>query len=328
METKEAPVRWFEDICKDDVAEAGGKGANLGEMTRQGVPVPPGFVVTSRAYFDFLAGAGLRPVISEAISSVDASDPAALGEASSRIKEAIQSAAMPSSLIAAIQEAYRRLGGGFVAVRSSATAEDLPKASFAGQHSTYLNVQGQEAVIDAVKACWASLFEAHAMFYREEKGFDHLGVGIAVPVQRMVDADVAGVMFTCEPVSNDPSKLFIEAVYGLGEALVSGQLSPDTYVVDKANMRLERVSVARQEWRMARGAGGDAPHEGANRQVAVPPEQAGQQKLDEASIMALVEFGKKLEAHYNHPQDIEWAVEDGTLYLLQTRAITTAASLP
>ncbi len=323
METTESAVRWFNEISKDDLAEAGGKGANLGEMTRHGILVPPGFVVTSGTYFDFLSNAGLRPLISEILSSLDVADPAALDAAATGIKNAIESAPMPSYIADDIKDAYRKLGGGYVAVRSSATAEDLPEASFAGQQSTFLNVHGEDAVVDAVKACWASLFEARALFYREEHEFDHLSVGIAVPIQRMVEADVSGVMFTCEPVSNDPCKLFIEAIYGLGEAIVSGQVNPDTYVVDKTTMRVEQVTVAHQDWLLARGPDGTNGRDGANRQVPISPEKARRQKLDEASILALAEIGKELEAHYQHPQDIEWAIEDGVLYLLQTRAITT-----
>ncbi len=320
--TSKPVVRWFQEITKDELAEAGGKGANLGEMTRHGIPVPPGFVVTASAYDDFLKQGGLQPVIEAALANLDTHDTAALDAASRRTKEAIQGAAMPSALAAKIKSAYRELGGGYVAVRSSATAEDLPDASFAGQQSTFLNIIGEDEVVAAVNACWASLFEARAIFYRAEHGFDHLAVGIAVPIQRMVDSDVSGVMFTTEPVTNDRSKVYIEAVYGLGEAIVSGQINPDTYLLDKASLRLERASVATQQWELRRDASISSEH-GANRKVDISPARTTRQKLDEPTMRALAEIGKRLENHYNHPQDIEWAIEKGTIYILQTRAITT-----
>ncbi|MBM4404884.1 MAG: phosphoenolpyruvate synthase [Chloroflexi bacterium] len=322
MAVTKSAVRWFKDVGKENLAEAGGKGANLGEMTRHGIPVPPGFVVTAGAYFDFIGQAGLRSLIREATQGLDVHNSAALEKAAERIKSAILSAKMPVDIVEEVREAYRQLGGGYVAVRSSATAEDLPDASFAGQQSTFLNILGEEEVVQAVKACWASLFEARAIFYRQENKFDHLSVGIAVPVQRMVESEVSGVMFTAEPISSDTSKLFIEAVYGLGEAIVSGQVTPDTYLIDKATAKVEKSSVAPQDWMLARSVNGRGP-EGANHRVAIPRDKVRAPKLDEALVHKLVALGKHLEAHYKHPQDIEWATERGNVYILQTRPITT-----
>ena len=322
MTVTKSAVRWFKDVGKENLAEAGGKGANLGEMTRHGIPVPPGFVVTASAYFDFIAHAGLRDLIREATHDLDVHNSASLEKAADRIKSAILAAKMPVDIVEEIRESYRQLGGGYVAVRSSATAEDLPDASFAGQQSTFLNIRGEAEVVHAVKACWASLFEARAIFYRQENKFDHMSVGIAVPVQRMVESEVSGVMFTAEPVTSDTSKIFIEAVYGLGEAIVSGQVTPDTYLIDKATAKVEKSTVAPQDWMLARSANGKG-HEGANARIMMAPEKIRAPKLDAALVQKLVSMGKHLEAHYNHPQDVEWATERGNVYILQTRPITT-----
>ena len=262
-------VRWFHEIGRGDytgrrmkrpwdnmIREAGGKGANLAEMTKAGFSVPPGYVVLSTCYFDFIKKAGLAPFIKTTLQSLDVANSEALKVASKRIKDAILEADMPPYISEQIQASYEKMGGGYVAVRSSATAEDLPDASFAGQQSTFLNVHGKEHVVEAVKECWASLFEARAIFYREENTFDHMAVGIAVPVQRMVNSEVSGVMFTVEPVHNDHSKIFIEAIYGLGEGIVSGQISPDTYIVSKLMMTLDEAHVAEQTWQLVRDHNG------------------------------------------------------------------------
>jgi pyruvate,water dikinase len=215
-------VVWFREVDKDDVGLTGGKGANLGELTKAKIPVPPGFIVTSHTYFEFLDESGLRSKIEKLLANLDVNDSAMLQRVSREIKELITGSAVPTEAAAEVRRAYREMGEGPVAVRSSATAEDMAEASFAGQQSTFLNVVGEENVVAAVRACWASLFEARAIFYRVQAGFEHLKVGIAVPVQKMVQSQRSGVMFTLEPVSGDKSKLVIEAIYGLGEAVVSG----------------------------------------------------------------------------------------------------------
>jgi pyruvate,water dikinase len=231
---------------------------------------------------------------------------------------------VPQQIATEIKKAYRQLGGGPVAVRSSATAEDLADASFAGQQSTFLNVVGEDEVVDAVRACWASLFEARAIFYRVDKGFEHMKVAIAVPVQRMVQSSRSGVMFTLEPVSGDRSKITIEAVFGLGEAIVSGEITPDLYVLDKASLRILEKRVVNQERQFVRNPEGGA-EDGSNIWLAVPGELREQQKLSDEQIVALAAIGKQVEKHYDFPQDIEWAEDEGELYILQTRPVTALA---
>ncbi|MGH2632045.1 MAG: PEP/pyruvate-binding domain-containing protein, partial [Tepidiformaceae bacterium] len=196
-------VVWFSEVGKEDLSLVGGKGANLGELTRAGIPVPPGFVVTADTYFEFIRESALEPKIVAQLEGLDVHNPKQLTERAANIRKLIVDAAMPADTAQQIREAYVRLGEGPVAVRSSATAEDLPEASFAGQQSTFLNVSGADNVVEAVQACWASLFEARAVFYREDAGYGHMNVGLAVPVQRMVQSEKSGVMFTVEPVTSD-----------------------------------------------------------------------------------------------------------------------------
>ena len=255
---------------------------------------------------------------------MDYNDSARLQEVSKEIKSLIRSAPVPQQIAAEIKEAYRQLGGGPVAVRSSATAEDLADASFAGQQATFLNVVGEDEVVDAVRACWASLFEARAIFYRADKGFEHMKVFIAVPVQRMVQSSRSGVMFTLEPVSGDRSKIAIEAVFGLGEAIVSGEITPDLYVLDKDSLRILEKRVAHQERQFVRNPEARA-EDGANIWLAVPGELREQQKLTDEQIVALAAIGKQVEEHYDFPQDIERAEEGGELFILQTRPVTALA---
>jgi pyruvate,water dikinase len=324
MKVSERDVLWFKDVGKHDTPSAGGKGANLGEMTQAQIPVPPGFIVSAQAYTRFIEQAGLRPVIEKLLSPLDYNDSAQLQRVSEQIKSLIRSTPVPQQIAAEIKKAYRQLGDGLVAVRSSATAEDLADASFAGQQATFLNIVGEDEVVDAVRACWASLFEARAIFYRADKGFEHMKVAIAVPVQRMVQSLRSGVMFTLEPVSGDRSKITIEAVFGLGEAIVSGEITPDLYVLDKASLRILEKRVVNQERQFVRNpqANGDG---GANVWLPVPDELARQRKLSDEQIVALATIGKRVEEHYGFPQDIEWAEEGGELYILQTRPVTALA---
>ena len=213
------------------------------------------------------------------------------------------------------------MGKGLVAVRSSATAEDLPEASFAGQQRTFLNVQGEEEVVAAVQGCWASLFEPRAIFYREQQGFDHFKVGIAVPVQKMVQSQASGVMFTLEPVTSDRSKIIIEAVFGLGEAIVGGEVNPDLYIVDKDGLKISTKKIGAQEWKLVRNPTSD--DKDTNIQVPLPPSSQSQQKISDDDIIHLAKLGKQIEDHYQFPQDIEWAIEDNQVFIVQTRPVTT-----
>jgi len=326
METDLNVIAWFEEIGKADIPIAGGKGANLGELTKSQVPVPPGFVVTADAYFNFLEEARLTDKICGCLEGLDAGDSKRLEGVANEIKKIISEAPMPADIGKQIKESYRKMGGGLVAVRSSATAEDLPEASFAGQQRTFLNVEGEFNVVAAVQGCWASLFEPRAIFYRVEQGFDHLKVGIAVPVQRMVQSEVSGVMFTLEPMTSDPSKIVIEAAYGLGEVVVSGAMTPDLYTVDKAEMQILDKKVVQQEWQLVRDPASKNYEEG-NIEVPIPASEQIKQKLVDEDIVALAKMAKSIESLYQFPQDIEWAKEQSKLYIVQTRPVTTIKAL-
>jgi pyruvate,water dikinase len=321
MKSGDKAVVWFNEVTKKDIPLVGGKGANLGEMTNAGIPVPPGFIVTATAYFDFIEKAGLSGRIKSLLDPVDVHDSKQLQETAVKVQKLITDARMPAETAKAIEEAYVKMGRGLVAVRSSATAEDLPEASFAGQQSTFLNVQGDKEVVVAVQGCWASLFEARAIFYRQEQGFEHFKVGIAVPVQRMVQSESSGVMFTIEPTSSDTTKITIEAVLGLGEMIVSGDVTPDHYEVTKKDLKIITKQIKAQEWKLVKKAG--AHGKADNTKVILTKEEQAQQKITDEDIIFLAKIGKTLEEHYNHPQDVEWAKEGGKIYIVQTRPVTT-----
>ena len=325
---KERNIVWFEEVGKEDLPQVGGKGANLGEMIKAGISVPPGFIVTASSYFHFLEKSKLTTLeltkkIRKLLSSLDPNDSDKLQDVSLEIKFLLNTAIMPEEIAEEIAQAYKDMGGGLVAVRSSATAEDLPEASFAGQQRTFLNVKGEKEVVAAVQGCWASLFEPRAIFYRAHQGFDHLGVGIAVPVQRMVQSEVSGVMFTLDPITSDRSKIVIEAVYGLGEAIVSGEVNPDLYVLDKEGPKITDKTLVRQEWQLVRNTLASKDLEKANIRVAISEAKQALQKLSDKDIIALAEIGKKIEDHYDFPQDIEWAKDGKSLFIVQTRPVTT-----
>ncbi|MFH1200419.1 MAG: phosphoenolpyruvate synthase, partial [Candidatus Micrarchaeota archaeon] len=320
-------VYWFKELDRNSLPIAGGKGANLAEMINHGLPVPEGFIVSAPSYFSFIQGCGLDKVIQEMTDGLDTEDTAKLEQVSVRLKQAIVAQRVPDDIRAEIVASYNRLCGSstfipsateevFVAVRSSATAEDLPEASFAGQQATFLNVRGADNLVQAVRACWASLFEARAIYYRGEQHFDNLRVGIAVVVQRMVQSDKSGIMFSVDPVSQDESKLVIEAGFGLGEAVVSGAITPDLYTIDKPTVTIVGKQINRQEMMIVRSSAG-------NQEVKVPEELQEVQKLSEDEILGLAAYGLKIEEHYNFPQDMEWAIEGKRIYIVQSRAITT-----
>ena len=321
MREGQKAIVWFNEVTKKDVATVGGKGANLGEMTNAHIPVPPGFIVTASAYYDFLQRAKISDKIRNLLEPLDPGNSKQLQQIAEEVKQVILDAQMPPELANEIQQAYIKMGRGLVAVRSSATAEDLPEASFAGQQRTFLNVQGEEDVVTAVQGCWASLFEARAIFYREQHGFDHFKVGIAVPVQKMVESEASGVMFTIEPVTSDTSKIIIEAVFGLGEAIVSGEVTPDLYIIDKDGLKISTKKIGKQEWQLIRNPTADDKE--ANIQVSLPPSTQTQQKLADDDIIKLAKLGKQIEDHYEFPQDIEWAKEDKKLFIVQSRPVTT-----
>ena len=316
-------IAWFDEVTKDDIPLVGGKGANLGEMVHARIPVPPGFIVTADAYFKFLKTSKFTDEIRRYLEDLDVNDSKKLQEVSGLIKDRIYSIPMPPDMVKEIKDAYRKLGQGLVAVRSSATAEDLPEASFAGQQRTFLNIQGEDEVVAAVQGCWSSLFEPRAIFYRQEHGFDHFRVGIAVPVQKMVQSETSGVMFTVEPLSNDTTKILIEAIYGLGEAIVSGDVTPDQYLLDKNGIRIIDKKIHKQEWQLMKNAKAPIGELEQNIKIPVPPSKQAKQKLADKDIVALAKVGKMIEDLYQFPQDIEWAKDGKQLFLLQTRPVTT-----
>ncbi len=319
---KDKKIFWFEEVGREDIALVGGKGANLGEMTRAGILVPPGFIVSAQSYFYFLEKGNLVAEIRRLLSTLDPNDGEELNRVASEIKGMIDAAPMPKEIAEEIKKAYRKMGAGLVAVRSSATAEDLPEASFAGQQRTFLNVEGERDVTRAVQGCWASLFEPRAIFYRAQHGFDHLKVGIAVPVQRMVQSECSGVLFTVEPVTSDKGKVILEAVYGLGETIVSGEITPDLYVVEKEGLNILDKKMARQEWQLVRNAKGKELRE-TNIKMPIPLAEQWKQKLPDEDIIALAQIGMQLEELYAFPQDIEWAKAKDSLFIVQTRPVTT-----
>ncbi len=238
MPAQKKLILWFNEIDRDDGDRVGGKGANLGEMTQAGFPVPEGFVVTSAAYKKHISNNQLNPKIKAILKGLNVEDPVALNRASAAVQKLIEKAPIPEEIASNVFAAYDKLGAlskkdPYVAVRSSATAEDLPEASFAGQQETYLNIQGDASLILHIRKAWASLFEPRAIYYRVNQGFDHFSVSLAVPVQRMVQSDIAGIMFTINPVTNNKTNIVIEAIWGLGENIVQGTITPDHYEVNK-----------------------------------------------------------------------------------------------
>ena len=322
-------IIWFEDLRKTDVPSVGGKNANLGEMLNAGIPVPPGFAVTAYAYKRFIEETGIANKIYEIINETvtNPNDPKQYDEASKKIRELIESTPMPKDIEKAIREAYEELckrlnNEVFVAVRSSATAEDLPDASFAGQQETYLNVKGADDVVKNTVKCWSSLFTPRAIFYRNQKGFAHEKVFISVGVQKMVNPKAAGVMFTINPVTGDPTKIVIEGNYGLGEAVVSGAVTPDDYIVDKDTLKIVDRRIAKKTVQYIRD-----PETGKTVHVEVPEDKQEQPCLNDEEIVKLAELAKRIEKHYGKPQDIEWAIDKDlpfpqNIFIVQSRPET------
>lgn len=328
-------VKWFSELNKDSIPVAGGKGANLAEIYNLGIPVPPGFVITATAYNHFLDHAIIRPRIVELLSKINYEDTKQLEEVTSNIRTIIEKAPMSKPLQEEIIEAYENLatepnlkknnsvseilnkspGSIFVAVRSSATAEDLADASFAGQQESFLNVKGKEDLIQKIKECFASLFTARATYYRNKKGFAHDKTSLAVVVQKMVDSDKSGVMFSKDPSYND-NNVIIEAVWGLGEGIVSGRVTPDRYVISH-DLKITDKKILTKKVAITRDS------EGKNIIVSLKDDYAKNQVLTDSQIKDLAKISLELEEHYKKPQDTEFAVENDILYIVQTRPITT-----
>ena len=311
-------TKQFAEIGKDDVALAGGKGANLGELSHAGLPVPPGFVLTTAAYDAFVESNEIGDAIVELASVPHADDPAAFEDVAGRIHTLFSGGKVPEEMADELRAAYEELsedGEAAVAVRSSATAEDLAGASFAGQQETFLNVRGAEALMEAVKACWASLWTARAMAYRRRQGIDPASISLAVVVQEMVESESAGVIFTANPANGRRNEAAISAAWGLGESVVSGSVTPDSVVVEKATGRIISRETADKEVMTVYTQDG-------TEERPVPEARRRQPVHDDEMAAEMARYGARIEQLYGTPQDIEWALSDGELFILQARPIT------
>lgn len=335
------PIVWFEEVGKDDVGLVGGKGANLGEMTQAKLPIPYGFIITSNAYFDFIHSAGLKNKISHYFKSLNYENSEELRQVSQHIKTLITNADIPKTIVKEIIKYYDQLilkeeyfyslqksilkkglskikslyKTPLVAVRSSATAEDLPGASFAGQQETFLNIRGEAHLIKKVRECFASLFTERAIYYRYQQKFDHNKVGLAVVVQRMVESDKSGIAFSIDPITNDKNKIVIEAIYGLGEYIVQGKVTPDHYEVSKKSFVILSKEVKKQSVKFVKA-------NIENKEVKLGKE-GSKQKLTDEEILKVALLVSDIEKHYYFPQDVEWAIEGNRVYIVQSRPVTT-----
>ena len=311
-------ILWLEEIRKEDIISVGGKGASLGEMASLGLPVPRAFVVTAQAFRRFLVEADLEEKIFSSFERLDVEDNEALEKAADHAKQLVMNAKIPAILKEEIKKAYKKMSADdlIVAVRSSATAEDLPDASFAGQQETYLNIKGVANLLESVQMCWASLYGARAIYYRAKQGFDDHTVNIAVVVQQLVHSEKAGVMFTSHPITGE-SNTIIEGSWGLGEAVVSGSVSPDKYVFDQRTEKVIDTLISNKKVEII----SDGDH--GTKLVDVAPARQDAQVLSDAEVAKLGMYGKIAENHYGIPQDVEWGIVKGTIYILQSRPITT-----
>ncbi|RJP61759.1 MAG: hypothetical protein C4543_02970 [Ignavibacteriales bacterium] len=308
-------VRDFKKLDKSNVDLAGGKGASLGEMTKAGIPVPPGFVVLSNAFERFLEETDLRVEIDAVIEKVNHEDINSVEKASLKIRDLISDAKMPEDIAQKIKKEFSTLKAKYVAVRSSATAEDSSIASWAGELESYLNTTEKD-LLDKVKKCWSSLFTPRAIFYRFEKGLHKTKVSVAVVVQKMIQSEVSGITFTVHPVTEDKDQMVIEAGWGLGEAIVSGMVTPDSYVIDKKDFSLMDINVSDQEKYIIKTPKG-------NKFTEVAANKREEQKLSGLKIIELAKICANIEKHYKFPCDIEWAMEKDKFYIVQSRPITT-----
>jgi len=329
-------VIWFDKLRKNDVPIVGGKNASLGEMISAKMPVPPGFAVTAYAYEKFIVETRIAEMIYKIIKETvtDQNDPKQYAVASEKIRELIEKTRMPKAIEDSVKAAYKELNASlgmadvFVAVRSSATAEDLPDASFAGQQETYLNVRGVDDLLDKIMKCWSSLFTPRAIFYRNEKGFAHEKVFISVGVQKMVNSRAAGVMFTLNPVTGNREELVIEGNYGLGETVVSGAVNPDDFVIDKKTLGIKERRIARKTIQYIRD-----PKTGKTIHLDVPEDKQRETCVSDEEILKLAELGRLIENHYERPMDIEWAIDKDlsfpkNIFVVQARPETVWSAKP
>jgi pyruvate, water dikinase len=318
-------VRWFEDIGLADADLVGGKAANLGELTRAKLRVPPGFVVTVDAYLEALDEAGTRTELAALSASAPTADAEGMASIAARARELVDSSPVPDRVAAEVLAAYRRLRGADgpanVAVRSSAAGEDSDEASFAGMNETFTNVRGERRLLERLRACWRSVYGDRVVTYRATRRLQ-AEPAIAVVVQRMLDVDRSGVMFTTDPTGRARDSIVIEAAWGQGEVVVGGMVEPDTYVVDRTpehGLALSQVRVGVKSFEIVRGP------DGSDLQRQLPPQQVRGRVIDDAEVLGLAQLGMAVEGHYGQPQDTEWASERGTFYLVQSRPITVLA---
>ncbi|MFA7653559.1 MAG: PEP/pyruvate-binding domain-containing protein [Candidatus Magasanikbacteria bacterium] len=319
-------IKFFKDINKSSVEIAGGKGASLGEMTKAKIPVPGGFVVLASAFDRYLEETDLKEEISARLKEVNLEDTNTVDRASNVIRDVIHDRPFPKDLKKEILAAYDKLGAEYIAVRSSATAEDGAVASWAGELETYLNTN-RKNLIARVCQCWSSLFTPRAIFYRHEKKLIDHYVSVAVVVQTMVQSEISGIAFTVHPVTEDPKQMIIEAGYGLGEAIVSGQITPDSYIIDKTDFSIMDINIGSQTRKLIKSKGSTKltnpkSEDKSNAWVDLGKE-GEKQKLTGKQIVELAKICKKIEDHYKFPCDIEWAFFDGKFYITQSRPITT-----
>ena len=308
-------IRKFKDISKEDVAVAGGKGASLGEMTQAKVPVPGGFVILSDAFEKFINETNLNVEIDAVLDEVNPDEIHTVDGASDKIQAMILNKETPKDIGKQINKEFKDLNAKFVAVRSSATAEDSASAAWAGQLDTFLNTT-KKSLLENVKKCWASLFTPRAIFYRFEQKLHKKKISVAVVVQKMIDSEESGITFSVHPVTQDRNQLIIEAGFGLGEAIVSGQITPDSYVVDKQDWHIIDINVDAQPKGLYR------KKDGGNEWKELG-EKGEKQVLNEKEIIELAKLIVKIEKHYGFPVDVEWAKEKGKFYIVQSRPITT-----
>jgi pyruvate,water dikinase len=310
-------IAWFADLSKADVPRVGGKGANLGELTRAGLPVPPGFVITADAYLRAMEAGGARAALQQQIAAADVDSPDALAATAEHLQALVRSAGMPEVLRRQVVDAYAQLGDEpRVAVRSSATAEDTASTSFAGMNETFTNVRGAEELVERVADCWASLWSPRVVAYRATQKLAE-EPAIAVIVQQMVDSDAAGVMFTADPATGDRDRIVIEAAFGLGEVVVGGQVEPDTYQLSKDGPRVVHVHLGTKAEKVVRGP------DGHDQRLPVPPEERTRRVLDDDVLLVLARMAIEIERHYGTPQDVEFAREGAHIWIVQSRPITT-----
>jgi pyruvate, water dikinase len=328
MEKRHDYVLWFEECDLKSIPVVGGKNASLGELLKAGIPVPPGFAVTTKAYTQFLAQGNIKKEIFEILKSVKADDMVSGESASKKIRALIETTPMNDDLKDYIGEFYRRLSKKSnvpavpSAVRSSATAEDLPGASFAGQQDTFLWIRGVDGILAHVKKCWSSLFTSRAIYYRTKMGFSHEEVKISVGVQKMANAWTAGVMFTLNPATGDVSSIAIDANFGFGESVVSGECTPDNFIINKITDEIIKKSISHKTILYTRD-----PECHCVVKQDVPVERADIQCVIDKDAIALARIGKRIEKHYGKPMDIEWAIDKDTpgkakIMILQSRPET------